>query len=72
MADTEKPMGKKKDKIEKNDEELNIQKKRSKKFCTIKRLLILFISISVMLLITIIFILAFAVNKKIKIIIMKI
>ena len=64
MADTEKPMGKKKDKIEKNDEELNIQKKRSKKFCTIKRLLILFISISVMLLITIIFILAFAVNKK--------
>ena len=64
MADTEKPMGKKKDKIEKNSEELNIQKKRSKKFCTIKRLLILFISISVILLITIIFILAFAVNKK--------
>ena len=64
MADTEKPMGKKKDKIEKNGEELNIQKKRSKKFCTMKRLLILFISISVILLITIIFILAFAVNKK--------
>ena len=64
MADTEKPMGKKKDKIKKNNEELNIQKKRSKKFCTIKRLLILFISISVILLITIIFILAFAVNKK--------
>ena len=64
MADTEKPMGKKKDKFEKNGEELNIQKKRSKKFCSIKRLLILFISISVILLITIIFILAFAVNKK--------
>jgi len=64
MADTEKPIGKKKGKIDKNNEELTNPNKKSKRICTMKKLLIIFISTSVILLITLIFILAFAVNKK--------
>ena len=64
MADTEKPIGKKKNKTDKDDKELTDQIRKSKSFCSLKKLLFLFISISIILFITIIFILVFAVNKK--------